>query len=115
MTVAARGNAEFGAEGAVEVGDVIKAAVERDVEDLLARGGEAERGLTEPGAEEVAVGREAGEAFEDAEAVVGAEKNSRTTFRRNGGNIIAGDPDESGKRLFCHSSGSRFSPSSQAV
>ncbi len=71
--IGAGGDAELGAKGAVEVGDVAEAAIEGDVEDFGGFGGEAQGGFAKAGAEDVLVGRDAGEAMEGAEEMVGAE------------------------------------------
>jgi hypothetical protein len=64
---------EFGAEGAVEIGHVAKAAIEGDIEDARRLRREPHRRGTEPGPEDVSVRRHTGQGPEQAEEVVRAQ------------------------------------------
>src|SRR5271165_23937 len=73
-----RSQAEGGAKTLVEGGKVAEAAVKRNGDDRPARRDEAERGPAHPGADEILMGRHAGQPPEDAQEVVLAHPRDRS-------------------------------------
>src|ERR1044071_5240955 len=71
--VGAGTHAKFGAERPIEVGDVAKAGIERDIDDLSGLRNESRRRVAQPRTEHVLVRRYTGQPLECAEEVVGTE------------------------------------------
>src|SRR5262245_54441307 len=69
--IAARGDAELGAEAVDEVGEVLEANIERNVRDGCPAADKPSRRLAEPRAQQPLVRRDASHTLEGAQEVIG--------------------------------------------
>ena len=70
--IGARADSKFGAEGVVEVGEIVEAAGERHLEDLIRLCSQAYGGLAQARAQKVLVRCDAGDPAEGAQEMEGA-------------------------------------------